>query len=110
MVILVGLGWHTINQRDQRARIALLGAHLGKFRIEKLMHDLIQGYLRALGESDLQRQSSIWSMLSTTETDLCEQFDASVLDFLRLPGGQARASQNQNRDEEALFAHVLLFF
>ena len=93
VVILVGLGWHTINQRDQRARIALLGAHLGKFRIEKLMHDLIQGYLRALGESDLQRQSSIWSMLSTTETDLCEQFDAFVLEFSSVPAGQARVSK-----------------
>jgi len=79
LVMLLGFVLHRFNVRDQRVRIALLGTHLGRFRIEKLMEDLTQGYLRALGETDPQRQTAIWNLLSSAETDLVEQFNAFVL-------------------------------
>ncbi len=90
---LLAVGLYTLNQRDQRARIALLGSYLGKYRIEKLMEDLTQGYLRALGEADLDRQAAIWHLLSTSETELCEQFNTFVLDFSKVNEEQARVSK-----------------
>jgi hypothetical protein len=93
LVVVLGFVLHSVNQRDQRVRIALLGRYLGKYQIEKLMENLTQGYLRALGESDAQRQASIWSMLSTAETELCEQFNAFVLDFSNVAEPAARVSK-----------------
>lgn len=95
LVILVpiALGFYTLNTRDQRVRIALLGSYLGKYRIEKLMESLTQGYLRALGESDPDRQAAIWRMLESSELELREQFSAFVLEFARLDEAQTRVSK-----------------
>lgn len=92
-VMLLGFVLHRFNVRDQRVRIALLGTHLGRYRIEKLMEDLTQGYLRALGETDPQRQTAIWNLLSNAETDLVEQFNAFVLEFSNVTEPQARVSR-----------------
>jgi len=73
--------------------VLVLASYLGKYRIEKLMENLIQGYLRALGESDVQRQTSIWGMLEATEVELCEQFNAFVLAFAKVDEAQARVSK-----------------
>ncbi len=59
--------------REQRQRIALLGAVLSRFEIEKLMATLIDGYLRALGEDSPERQSQVWSYLAAQEERLIEQ-------------------------------------
>lgn len=93
LLTLLVLGMHVLNTRDQRARVALLGGHLGRYHIEKLMESLIQGYLRALGEADLQRQAAIWGMLEATEVELCEQFNAFVLEFAKVDESQARVSK-----------------
>jgi hypothetical protein len=92
-LFLLGFALHTFNMRDQRVRIALLGTHLGRYRIEKLMEDLTQGYLRALGEVDSQRQTAIWHILSSAETDLVEQFNAFVQEFSNVTEPQARVSR-----------------
>ncbi len=84
---------NNVNRREQRARIALLGQYLGRYRIESLMENLIQGYMRALGEADLQRQASIWSMLGTAEAELCEQFNAFSQDFSGVTPALARVSK-----------------
>ncbi len=89
---LFAFGLYTLNARDQRVRIALLGRYLGKYRIEKLMEDLTQGYLRALGEPDLDRQAAIWHLLTTAETELCEQFNTFVLEFSKVSEPQTRVS------------------
>ena len=93
VVMVLGFVLHRFNVRDQRVRIALLGTHLGRYRIEKLMEDLTQGYLRALGEADPQRQAAIWNLLSTAETELVEQFNAFVLEFSNVTEPQARVSR-----------------
>jgi len=93
ILLLLGMVLRIFNMRDQRARIGLLGVHLNRYRIEKLMEDLTQGYMRALGETDLQRQAAIWHMLSHAETDLVEQFNAFVLEFSSVTVQQARVSR-----------------
>ncbi|WP_180129050.1 hypothetical protein [Rhodoferax sp. BLA1] len=92
-VFIIGFGLNSFTQRDQQVRIALLGAYLAKFQIEKLMESLLQGYLRALGEPDAQRRAAIWSMLEPAETELCNQFNAFVLSFSKVPEPQARISK-----------------
>ena len=92
-VFIIGWGLHSFTQRDQKVRIALLGTFLARFQIEKLMENLIQGYLRALGEADKERQDAIWSMLKTAETDLVVQFNAFALAFAKVTEPQARISK-----------------
>lgn len=84
---------NNINQREQRGRIGLLGTYLARHKIENLMENLIQGYMRALGESDTQRQASIWSMLGTAETELCQQFNAFAQEFSDVRPELARVSK-----------------
>lgn len=94
-LLLMALGFvvNNVNQREQRARIGLLGTYLARYRIENLMENLIQGYMRALGEADLQRQASIWSLLGTAEVELCEQFNAFSQDFSGVSADLARVSK-----------------
>jgi hypothetical protein len=80
-------------RRDEHRRIVLLGTHLGQYQIEKLMETLTEGYMRALGEPNAERQQQIWSMLTTTETALCEQFQRFAADFSRLDAETTRASK-----------------
>jgi len=58
-----------------------------------LMEDLTQGYLRALGEADPQRQAAIWHILAGVEADLVEQFNAFALEFSNVTEPQARISR-----------------
>jgi hypothetical protein len=92
-VFIIGFGLNSFTQRDQKVRIALLGTYLAKYQIEKLMENLIQGYLRALGESDPQRQATIWAMLEPAEIELRDQFKAFALSFSRLDEPQTRISK-----------------
>ncbi len=80
-------------RRDEHRRILLLGMHLGQYQIEKLMETLTEGYMRALGEASAERQQQIWSMLTTTEQALCDQFKRFVADFGRLDADVTRASK-----------------
>ena len=93
ILILPVLGLVALNKREQRARIALLGSYLSRFRIEQLMERLIQGYMRALGESDPERQAQVWQHLSADETELCLQFNAFVLEFSAVDAAMARVSR-----------------
>ena len=84
---------YRIKSREQRRRIALLGSYLGKYQIEKLMQHLTEGYLRALGEGDAQRQDQIWSLLETTEVELSAQVKRLAADFSRVEATQALVSR-----------------
>lgn len=64
--------------RDQQQRIALLGAALQPLELEKLMETLMDGYLRALGETSAERQAQVWSYLATQEERVCTQVEALV--------------------------------
>jgi hypothetical protein len=81
-----------MNRFAQAQRIALLGQALGKFQIEKLMETTADGYLRALGESDLLRRTQIWNMLGQAESTLCAQIQAFALAFAQCDEGATRLS------------------
>ncbi|EJE51968.1 hypothetical protein PMI14_03373 [Acidovorax sp. CF316] len=91
--ILIASGIYMLNAKEQRKRIALLGAHLANYQIEKLMEALTEGYLRALGEGTDERRSQIWSLLETTESQLAEQFTRFAADFSKVDEAQSRVSR-----------------
>ena len=93
LAILLATGTFLLNAKEQRKRIALLGSHLSNYQIEKLMEALTGGYLRALGESTDERRSQIWSLLSTTESQLSEQFGRFAADFAKLDEERTRVSR-----------------
>lgn len=72
-VLVAGfIAWST-KSRSERARVALLAAHLRAFEIESLMQTLSEGYQRALGEEDAQRRQAIWSLLEPSERRIASQ-------------------------------------
>lgn len=93
LLVLAAFGMYRLKSKDQGRRIALLGSHLGQHQIEKLMESLIDGYLRALGEKDTERQTQIWNLLATSEQELCDQFDRFVADFSRMDAEDTRVSK-----------------
>jgi hypothetical protein len=72
--------------------VALLGRFLQQHQIEKLMEELTQGYLRALGESDPERQAPIWNRLDARELELADQFSRFAAAFAQVPEAEARVS------------------
>jgi hypothetical protein len=90
---LLALAVQVFKAREQTQRIALLGGFLGKYRVEKLMEDLLTGYQRALGETDEDRQAQVWRHLEPTEQNLNEQFNRFVLAFADVYSAQARVSK-----------------
>lgn len=92
-LMLIAIGALIVKSRDQKRRIALLGSYLRKHQIEKLMETLTEGYLRALGEEDPDRRAQIWSLLSTAETALREQFNRFVAEFSRVDAADTRVSK-----------------
>lgn len=93
MLVVSAFAVYTFKSRDQNRRIALLGSHLGKHQIEKLMENLTEGYLRALGEKDPERQAQIWNLQTSSEQELCAQFKRFVADFSRVEEAEARVSK-----------------
>ena len=93
LAILISAGTFMLNAKELRKRIALLGSHLANYQIEKLMETLTGGYLRALGETQDERRNQIWSMLSTTESQLSDQFARFAAEFGRLNADATRVSR-----------------
>jgi hypothetical protein len=73
--------WTLAVRAEQAQRVLLLASHLGRYRIEKLMEALSEGYLRALAEKDAERQRALWSTLSLTEANLLDEFNRFVVDM-----------------------------
>lgn len=92
LAIIVTIAIYALKRQEQRRRTLLLAEHLGRYQIEKLMGSLIEGYLRALGESDLQRRAQVWKLLEGPEKSLVEQFQRFAADFSRVEVEQARVS------------------
>jgi hypothetical protein len=91
-VILGAAAFWWCRRVDQRQRIALLGRVLARFEIEKLMESLTDGYLRALGEDDADRQAQVWSYLAVQEQTLSEQFSAFAAEFAQYEAAHTRVS------------------
>ncbi len=92
LLLAVALAFVWLKKKDQSARIALLGAALSRFDIEKLMESLTDGYLRALGEEDSERQAQVWSYLEVQEQTLSEQFAAFAAEFATQDAAATRIS------------------
>lgn len=93
LVALIAAGFYILKSKEQRQRIALLGRHLGRYQIEKLMESLTQGYLRCLGEDDAERRQQIWHLLDATEEKLAAQFETFAADLAREPEADTRTSR-----------------
>ena len=92
LALLIATGIFLLNGRQQRQRIVLLASHLGHYQIEKLMENLTEGYLRALGESDPQRREQVWNLLRTTELQLSDQFTRFAAELSRVDAALTRVS------------------
>jgi AcrR family transcriptional regulator len=90
---LLAFAIQVFKSREQAQRIAFLGSYLGKFRIEKLLEDVLNGYQRALGDADPDRQAQVWRHLEPTEQNLNEQFSRFVLAFAEVYSASARVSK-----------------
>ncbi|KQM75661.1 hypothetical protein [Xylophilus sp. Leaf220] len=92
LATMVAIGAYGLKARDQGRRIILLGTHLRQYQIEKLMENLTEGYLRALGEDDPERRQQIWNLLHATEGSLANQFQTFATEFARVDESQTRVS------------------
>jgi hypothetical protein len=92
VAMLIAFGAYTLKSKYQGRRIALLGGHLGKYQIEKLMETLTEGYLRALGEAEPGRREQIFNLLGTTEASLCDQLNRLAAGFASVAEAEARVS------------------
>jgi len=93
LLALGATGAYVLNHQQQRQRIALLARHLHPYQIERLMEQLAQGYLRAMGEQGDERRQQVLSLLTESEAQLVAQFDRFVDDFRRVPTALARVSR-----------------
>ena len=75
IALLVAGGVHLLKSRWQARRVALLGSYLAPLQLEKLMENLTQGYLRAMGEADAERRAQIWGLLNSIEETLVSQVE-----------------------------------
>ena len=92
-LMVIGMGAFALKNAEQRRRIQLLGSVLQKYQLEQLMETLTEGYLRALGEADPQRQEQIWTVLEGSERSLAEQFTRLAGDIAHLSEPDARVSR-----------------
>ena len=90
LLILVFIVFAVFRAREQARRVALLGSVLGQYRIEQLMENLTEGYLRWVGENDPDRRTQIWGTLQDTEQALASQFGRFAADFAKVPAPLAQ--------------------
>lgn len=93
LVALIAAGFYILKSREQRQRIAVLGSHLGRYQIERLMESLTSGYLRCLGEDDAERRQQIWHLLDATEEKIASQLESFATEMARVPEPIARVSK-----------------
>ncbi|MDR3004946.1 MAG: hypothetical protein LBV14_12010 [Acidovorax sp.] len=92
LFLLLTMALYFLKVHAQKQRILLLASFLGGTQIEKLMATLMDGYLRAAGEADPQRQEQVWGTLSGYEQQLCSQFQRLADDFAQVPVERTRVS------------------
>lgn len=90
IILALGVGAFAMKNMEQRQRIGLLSGYLRQYQLEKLMENLTEGYLRALGESDPQRSEPIWRMLESTEQSVADQMGRLAADMAHMGEEQAR--------------------
>lgn len=81
------------NRYDQARRVLMLRAQLHPYQLEALMQTLLEGYLRALSETDEDRRRSIWQVMEGHETLLVSQMQRLASDTASLSGPMGRVSR-----------------
>lgn len=92
LFLVVSVALYLLKVQEQRQRVLLLASFLGGTQIEKLLGTLMDGYLRAAGEQDPQRQAQVWAVLAQNEEKLVGQFQRFADDFAQVPDNRARGS------------------
>ncbi len=92
-LLLLAMAWRGLNVRDQSGRIRFLAERLRPFQVEKHMAEVQLSTMRALSETDPQRQASIWALIDGMQGELCEKFDAFVLVFAKTDARWTRISR-----------------
>jgi len=93
VLILLAAGLYVLRQREQQRRIALLGSYLGPYQIERQMEQLLDGYLRWLGEDDPERRRQVRGILAGVEQSLAQQFARFAADVQRMEAPLAQVSR-----------------
>lgn len=91
LLFLLATGIHWLNTQGQRKRTALLAEQLRPYQIEKHMEQLTSAYMRALSESDQERQQQILQLQAQAEQQLASDFQSLARDFARLSAPVTRA-------------------
>ena len=90
LLFLLATGIHWLNTRGQRQRTALLAEQLRPYQIEKHMEQLTSAYMRALGESDPERQQQIWQLQEQAEQQMAHEFQNLAREFAKLSAPATR--------------------
>jgi hypothetical protein len=90
LLFILATGIHWLNVQGQRKRTALLAEQLRPFHIEKIMAQLTGAYMRALGESDSERQQHILQLQDAAEHQLASEFQSLAREFAKLPAPVTR--------------------
>jgi hypothetical protein len=90
LLFISAMGIHWLNLQGQRKRTALLAEQLRPYQIDKLMSQLTTSYMRALGESDAERQRHIFQLQEQAEQQLAADFRVLALEFAKLPAPVSR--------------------
>ncbi len=90
LLFILATGIHWLNTQGQRKRTALLAEQLRPYQIEKHMEQLSSAYMRALGESDPERQQQILQLQETAEQQLASEFQNLAREFAKLPAPVTR--------------------
>lgn len=90
LLFISAMGIHWLNLRGQRKRTALLAAQLRPYQIEKLMSQLTTAYMRALDESDAERQLQILQLQEQAEQQLAADFQQMARGLAQLPAPETR--------------------
>lgn len=90
LLFILATAVHWLNVQGQRKRTALLAEQLRPYQIEKHMSQLTSAYMRALGESDLERQQNIMQLQAQDEQQIVAEFQNLAREFAKLPAPTTR--------------------
>lgn len=93
LAFVLAMVYMVFKSRDEKRHIGLLASHLQALQIEKLMEQLIQGYMRALDAAEPVRREQIWGQLETTERQLAEQFNRLAVSVANEDAASTRVSK-----------------
>ncbi|WP_396431888.1 hypothetical protein [Limnohabitans sp.] len=91
LLLILATGIHWLNTQGQRKRTALLAEQLRPYQIEKHMEQLTGAYMRALGETEPERQLQILQLQEQAEQQLAAEFQNLAREFAKLPAPLTRA-------------------